>query len=227
MRGVPAAQRVADFSVMRTARPAPRCLLRDRDRETAAMRRFMPLLLLATLPAAAQEAATGRVEMQGAPAPPRGIVVEQDGRAITAPIAPGGAVVISGANVVVVEDTPRATRLVVDNDVLFDFDKAELRPQAAVALGRVAEIIRQRAPRAVRIVGHTDALGSDAYNRQLSERRARSVEQWLASHGGTLPPVQATGRGEEDPVAPNVTPAGADNPEGRQRNRRVEVLLER
>jgi outer membrane protein OmpA-like peptidoglycan-associated protein len=134
---------------------------------------------------------------------------------------------VRGANVVVIEETPQATRLTVRNDVLFDFDKAELRPEAAEALGRVAEIIRQRSPRAVRIVGHTDSVGSDAYNQGLSERRARSVEQWLAGQGGALPPMQAEGRGESQPVAPNATPDGRDDPEGRQRNRRVEVLLER
>ncbi|PWS38603.1 OmpA family protein [Falsiroseomonas bella] len=190
----------------------------------------LPILACAViLPAAmpeAQEAATGTVQMQ-APAPePRGVTVEQGGRPLTGVVPRGAAVDITGANVVV-EEGPRTTRLTVNNDVLFDFDKAELRPQAEAALRRVAEIIRQRGPRAVRIVGHTDAIGSDAYNQQLSERRARSVMGWLTAHAEGLPPVQAVGRGESDPVAPNTTPAGADNPAGRQQNRRVEVLLER
>ncbi|WP_270935741.1 OmpA family protein [Falsiroseomonas oryzae] len=175
----------------------------------------------------AQEAATGTVTIEQPPPRPRGITIEQDGRPLTGTVPPGAAVDVSGANVVVVEETPRATRLTVRNDVLFDFDKAELRPEAAEALGRVAEIIRQRQPRAVRIVGHTDAIGSDAYNQALSERRARSVERWLAGQGGGLPPMQATGRGEAEPVASNTAPDGRDDPEGRQRNRRVEVLLER
>lgn len=197
-------------------------------------RMLAPAALLAALPLTAplvsplaQEAATGQVEIERPAPPPRGVVVEQDGRPITGTIAPGGAVAIQGANVVVVEEGPRTTRLTVNNDVLFDFDKAELRPEAAEALQRVAEIIRQRGPSSVRIVGHTDSVGTDAYNQQLSERRARSVEQWLASHGGGLPPMQAEGRGESQPVAPNAGPDGADNPEGRQRNRRVDVLLER
>jgi outer membrane protein OmpA-like peptidoglycan-associated protein len=190
----------------------------------------LPILACAVvLPAAmpsAQESATGTVQML-APAPePRGLTIEQDGRPVTGVVPPGAAVDITGANVVI-EEGPRATRLTVNNDVLFDFDKAELRPQAEAALRRVAEIIRQRSPRSVRIVGHTDAIGSDAYNRQLSERRARSVMGWLTSHAEGLPPVEAVGRGESDPVAPNETPAGADNPSGRQQNRRVEVLLER
>jgi outer membrane protein OmpA-like peptidoglycan-associated protein len=177
--------------------------------------------------AAAQQAATGTVTMERPAPPPRGFTVEQDGRPLTGTVAPGGAVDIRGANVVVIDEGPRTTRVTVRNDVLFDFDKAELRPEAEEALARVAEILRQRQPRSVRVVGHTDSVGSDNYNQALSERRARSVAQWLTAHGGELPPLQAVGRGEADPVAPNTTPDGRDNPEGRQQNRRVEVLLER
>ncbi len=192
------------------------------------MRRILPLclVLLSPLPATAQERATGSVTIEQPAPPPRGFVIEQDGRQVTAPVGRGGAVDISGANVVVVDEGPRTTRISVRNDVLFDFDKAELRPEATEALGRVVEIIRQRQPRSVRIIGHTDALGSDAYNQTLSERRARSVEQWLSAQGN-LPPMRAEGRGESEPVAPNTREGGADNPEGRQQNRRVEVLLER
>lgn len=180
-------------------------------------------LLPISLPAIAQERATGTVEVERPAPPSREVVVEQGGRQITGPAAE---VTISGADVVVVEEGPRSTRLTLRNDVLFDFDRAELRPEAAEALGRVAGIIRERRPRAVRIVGHADALGNDAYNLALSERRARAVQAWLAGQGG-MPPLSAEGRGESEPVAPNTTPAGADNPEGRQRNRRVDVLLER
>jgi outer membrane protein OmpA-like peptidoglycan-associated protein len=191
------------------------------------LRAALAAATLFPLPALAQDAATGTVTIEQPPPRPRGFTVEQDGRTITGTVAPGGAVDISGANVVVVEEVPQGTRLTVRNDVLFDFDKAELRPEAEEALRRVAEIIRQRRPRGVQIVGHTDAMGSDGYNQALSERRARSVEAWLAAHGDGLPPMQATGRGEAAPVAPNTTPEGRDNPEGRQQNRRVEVLLQR
>ncbi|MGG5821622.1 OmpA family protein [Falsiroseomonas sp. HW251] len=181
-------------------------------------------LLLAPGLAAAQEAATGAVTIERQ-APPRPAVIEQGGVPIGT-VAPGQAVEVQGANVVVVEEGPRVTRLTLRNDVLFDFDKAELRPEAAEALNRVAAIIRERKPSSVSIVGHTDSVGSDSYNQALSERRARSVEQWLEAHEQGLPPMQASGRGESDPVAPN-TIEGRDNPEGRQRNRRVDVLLQR
>src|SRR5918998_1314911 len=161
----------------------------------------------------------------GCPPPePRGVVIERPG-APPVEVPRGQALDVRGADVVVVEETPRGTQLTVQNDVLFDFDRVELRPQAAEALTRVADILRERRPRAARIVGHTDSVGSDGYNQALSERRARAVERWLAANGGGgLPPMQVEGQGEGRPVAPN-TVDGRDNPEGRQKNRRVEVLL--
>ncbi|WP_158292038.1 OmpA family protein [Paracraurococcus ruber] len=187
------------------------------------------MLLLALLlppPLAAQERATGAVTVEQPPPEPKGATVTTpDGRVVEVPR--GGAFQVQGANVVVERETPRGTTLTVQNDVLFDFDKAELRPEAAEALGRVVDVIRQRTPRAVTVAGYTDSLGSDAYNRQLSLRRAESVQRWLATEGGGgLPPLRVEGKGESDPVAPN-TLDGRDNPDGRQKNRRVEVLLER
>lgn len=180
--------------------------------------------LLLPLGAAAQERATGTVTIQQPPPQPSGAVVTTPGgQAVQVP--PGAAAQISGANVVVEEPTARGTKLTVQNDVLFAFDKADLRPEAREALSRVAEIIRQRRPRQVRIIGHTDSIGSEEYNLQLSKRRAEAVEQWLAANGGGMPPMEVEGRGESDPVAPN-TINGQDNPEGRQKNRRVEVLLD-
>lgn len=187
----------------------------------------VPLIaaMLATGTAGAQDRATGTVAIPQPPPAAQGAVLEgPDGTRI--PVPRGGQVEISGANVVVERQTARGTTLTVQNDVLFGFDKAELRPAAAEALGRVAEIIRQRSPRAVVVVGHTDSIGGDAYNEALSLRRAEAVERWLASQGGGLPPLSVQGRGEREPVAPN-TADGRDNPEGRQQNRRVEVLLER
>jgi outer membrane protein OmpA-like peptidoglycan-associated protein len=183
-------------------------------------------LALPTLapPLAAQERATGSVTI-GQPPQPRGII-ERPG-ALPVEVPRDRALQITGTNLVIVDETPRGTRLTVQNDVLFDFDSAELRPEAAEALRRVAALIRDRHPRTVRIIGHTDSVGAEDDNLQLSERRAQAVERWLAAEGGTrLPQMRTEGRGEAEPVAPNTTQEG-DNPEGRQKNRRVEVLLER
>ncbi|MCB4824593.1 OmpA family protein [Roseicella aerolata] len=183
-------------------------------------------VLFLPVTAATQERATGSVTIEQPPPEPRGAIVTMpDGRSVEVPR--GGTFDVQGANVVVEQETPRGTSLTVQNDVLFDFDKAELRPEAAEALGRVADIIRQRRPRTVLVVGHTDSVGSDEYNDQLSRRRAEAVRSWLGANGGNgLPPLRAEGRGEREPVAPN-SQDGRDNPEGRQKNRRVEVLLER
>jgi outer membrane protein OmpA-like peptidoglycan-associated protein len=111
--------------------------------------------------------------------------------------------------------------------VLFDFDKATIKPEAATALHHVAEIIKDKGKgRDVRIEGHTDGKGSATYNQRLSGRRAESVKQWLAEKEG-LGQVKTTtqGFGATKPVAPNTRPDGSDDPEGRQRNRRVEIVL--
>lgn len=112
-------------------------------------------------------------------------------------------------------------------DLLFDFDKADLRPEAESLLRDVVAQIRARAKQpSVRVEGHTDAKGSDAYNQDLSERRSASVKGWLVQHG-KLPArsVAAVGLGERQPVAANEKPDGSDDPAGRQRNRRVEIVV--
>ncbi len=103
--------------------------------------------------------------------------------------------------------------------ILFDFDSADLRADAERTLEELAHVLVAYAPRPVRIEGHTDSIASDDYNQGLSERRAASVVRWLAAHGVAASRMQSRGLGEAQPVADN------DNAEGRQRNRRVEVII--
>jgi outer membrane protein OmpA-like peptidoglycan-associated protein len=121
----------------------------------------------------------------------------------------------------------RGLRVTLDADVLFDFDRAELRPEAGPRLQRLMAEVSARIPRpAFRVEGHTDWIGSDAYNLRLSARRADSVRTWLVQAGGVpRPAVSTAGFGESRPVAPNSTPDGRGDPDGRQRNRRVELLV--
>jgi outer membrane protein OmpA-like peptidoglycan-associated protein len=113
-------------------------------------------------------------------------------------------------------------------DVLFDFDKANIKPAAAQALHQAASVIREKAKGTVRINGYTDAKGSDAYNLRLSDRRARAVKTWLVTREGLRGVTFVThGYGEANPVAPNAKPDGSDDPEGRQKNRRVEIILKK
>jgi outer membrane protein OmpA-like peptidoglycan-associated protein len=127
-----------------------------------------------------------------------------------------------------VRETPTEVRIELPGDVLFDFDKWDIRPDAEPTLRQVAEII-QRYPRAkVAIAGYTDAKGAETYNQQLSKQRAASVKAWLVRQGGIDGKWMTTkGWGEAKPVAPNTHPDGSDNPEGRQKNRRVELTVKK
>lgn len=126
-----------------------------------------------------------------------------------------------------VTETATETRIELAADVLFDFDKAVLLPKAQGTLHTVGLFIKEKGQgRPVRIEGHTDAKGSESYNQKLSERRAASVKQWLVENEG-LGGVKITtqGFGAKNPVAANKKPDGSDDAEGRQKNRRVEIVL--
>ena len=125
-----------------------------------------------------------------------------------------------------VRETKTEVRIELAADVLFDFDKADLRPEASEALKKVADVIREKARGPVRIDGYTDSKGSDAYNQTLSQRRADAVRKWLVEKEGLKDvSFQTAGHGAKDPVAPNTKPDGSDDPEGRQKNRRVELVV--
>jgi outer membrane protein OmpA-like peptidoglycan-associated protein len=127
-----------------------------------------------------------------------------------------------------VKETGQEIRIELAADVLFDFDKADLRPAAQKTLHQAAGIIQDKAKGAVRIEGHTDSKGNDAYNQKLSERRAASVKNWFVDKEG-LGKMQFTtqGFGAKKPVASNTKPDGSDDPDGRQKNRRVEIVLKK
>jgi outer membrane protein OmpA-like peptidoglycan-associated protein len=115
-------------------------------------------------------------------------------------------------------------RLRIGSDLFFDFDSAALRTDAEPTLAEVSSrLAKSQAP--VAIEGHTDAKGEDAYNQRLSEDRASSVKSYLAAHGTPATRLTIVGWGERKPVAPNAKPDGADDPDGRQKNRRVEIVI--
>ena len=114
--------------------------------------------------------------------------------------------------------------MVMLSNVLFGFGDASLRPTTFDVLRVVAEQL-EGVP-AIEITGHTDSIGSDAYNAALGQRRADAVRDWLITNTAlTADVVTARGVGEADPIAPNRTEAGADNPAGRALNRRVEFVI--
>ena len=117
--------------------------------------------------------------------------------------------------------------LKIPGDALFDFDKANIKREAEPALKQAGAIVRSSRLKSLDVFGYTDNIGSDSYNLDLSERRARTVAQWLTSHDymKKVPDVYIKGWGKADPVAPNQRPDGSDDPAGRALNRRVEIIL--
>ena len=118
-------------------------------------------------------------------------------------------------------------RISLSADLLFDFDQYEVKPEADAELRTLTTVLRETDSGEVRIVGHTDALGSEAYNQRLSEQRAESIKRWFLGPGeiGKEVVIQTLGLGESEPVAPNLNIDGSDNVSGRALNRRVELFI--
>jgi len=125
-----------------------------------------------------------------------------------------------------VKETDTELRVDLAADVLFDFDKADLLPKAEETLQKAATFVKERNKGGVvRIEGHTDGKGSESYNKKLSLRRAGSVSAWFKQHGLSGMQFATEGFGAAKPIAPNQKPDGSDDPEGRQKNRRVEIVI--
>jgi OOP family OmpA-OmpF porin len=112
---------------------------------------------------------------------------------------------------------PVAEKVTLAADVLFDFDKSALKPEGKSKLDDLAIKVRGINLEVVIAIGHTDSIGSDAYNQKLSVRRAESVKAYLVSKGVEPNRIYTEGKGEKQPVASNKTR------DGRAKNRRVEI----
>ena len=108
--------------------------------------------------------------------------------------------------------------ITLDSGVLFDVDKYDLRPEAQETLNQLAKLLTEAGITAFEIDGHTDSNADDAYNQTLSENRANAVKEYLKAQGVTAE-ITTHGYGESRPVATNETA------EGRQQNRRVEIII--
>jgi outer membrane protein OmpA-like peptidoglycan-associated protein len=122
-----------------------------------------------------------------------------------------------------VEPAPQSEVITLSDagNVLFDFDKSDLTPAAKAQLDTLMDKLRNADVVSIKVIGHTDSKGSDAYNQALSERRASSVAAYLLSQGLAPNKLTSEGRGESEPVADNATD------EGRAENRRVELHINR
>jgi len=126
-----------------------------------------------------------------------------------------------------IRQTPRGVVITFRN-VLFAFDSADLTPQARREIERMAFVLNhpQAIGRRITLEGYTDSIGTDAYNLELSRRRAASVAEELVARGVARARLSVDGLGKQRPVSPNTTPAGKDNPAGRALNRRVEAVVQ-
>jgi len=184
---------------------------------------FASLILIASaLPAAAQNKSyeipqpTGPWRVPGEIQKPREVWQQPGEIQVPRGIQAVKAVIVSGCE----------RRLSVVGDALFDFDKSSLRPDAEETLKAAAPEIRKLDGKASRVEGHTDAKGVDVYNIRLSEARAAAVRDWMAREGLIPAETPIKGFGKSKPAAPNTTADGHDDPEGRQKNRRVEVVFD-
>ena len=111
-------------------------------------------------------------------------------------------------------------------NILFDFDKSEIKSEAEPTLKKISDLLGFYESQNVQINGHTDSKGSDSYNQELSEKRAASVKKYLNDKFEIKTErLKTKGFGETKPIADNEV-NGKDNPDGREKNRRVEVIIE-
>ena len=104
--------------------------------------------------------------------------------------------------------------------MLFDFDRTNIKPEAAAILDRLVAFMNENKDKKVALSGHTDSISTEAYNRGLSERRVASVRDYLVKKGVDSGRVSGQGFGETKPIADNRTR------EGRAKNRRVEIRVD-
>jgi outer membrane protein OmpA-like peptidoglycan-associated protein len=121
---------------------------------------------------------------------------------------------------------PTTETLTFSADAWFDFDRSVLLPAGITALTNFSEQLKQKTGAyTVVITGHTDSIGTDAYNLSLSQRRANAAKTFLVSKGISATTISTVGKGESSPVASNTNADGTDNPAGRAQNRRVEIKV--
>jgi len=181
----------------------------------------------AKLAAPPEDVTTGSLTAYGAP-PFDNLTISGSGSGSAGGSAVAGGVIGLEAALKDLGATVSATEIRIDlsADVLFDFDKADIKKEAEAALLKVATVLDANSNAQVSIDGHTDGKGTDAYNNALSERRAAVVKTWLTAHSQMAPArISTRGLGKTKPVAHDTKPDGSDDPEGRAKNRRVEIVV--
>jgi len=114
---------------------------------------------------------------------------------------------------------PKVERTIILDDVLFDFDKSNIKPEAGAILDRLVAFMKENKDKRAALSGHTDSIGTEAYNQKLSQRRVNSVRDYVVKKGIQSSRVSGQGFGESKPIADNKTK------QGRAKNRRVEIKV--
>jgi len=114
---------------------------------------------------------------------------------------------------------------IVIKNILYDYNKADLRPESKTVLDELVKVLNDNPKIKIELSSHTDSIGSDAYNINLSQARAQSCVDYIIANGIDKTRITARGYGKSRPVAPNSMPDGTDNPDGRQLNRRTEFTV--
>ncbi len=125
----------------------------------------------------------------------------------------------------IVLDKMELNKIFVLENIYYDLDSANIRPDAAVELDKLVQILIDNPEINIELSSHTDSIASVEYNQDLSQRRAQSAVNYLIQRGISSDRLVAKGYGELRPIARNTNPDGTDNPEGRQRNRRTEFKI--
>jgi outer membrane protein OmpA-like peptidoglycan-associated protein len=184
------------------------------------------LMLVAGAPLAAQSSGDGAHKPGDIQAPKGTWQTPGDIKAPTGPWQkPGEIQVPKGIQAIHAQASACEQRLATVADALFEFDKATLNPDAEQTLSVLGPEISKLGQHPTVIEGHTDSIGTDAHNQRLSEQRAAAVRTWLAAHRFVAATTPIRGYGKSHPIAPNTRPDGSDDPAGRQKNRRVEVVV--
>ncbi|MFZ5970115.1 MAG: OmpA family protein [Bacteroidota bacterium] len=126
---------------------------------------------------------------------------------------------------ILVLDRLEKNKVFVLNNIYFDLDKYDIKPEAARELDKLVELLNDNPEIKIEMSSHTDSIASREYNLTLSQRRAESTVNYLVKKGIDPLRLVAKGYGEDRPIARNTNPDGTDNPEGRQRNRRTEFKI--
>jgi len=126
---------------------------------------------------------------------------------------------------IVVLDKIEINKIFVLENIYFDFDKYDIRPDAAIELDKLVQLLIDNPEIKIEMGSHTDSVDNNVYNYELSKKRAEATVSYLISKGIAPDRLAARGYGEEVPIARNTNPDGTDNPRGRAKNRRTEFKI--